>query len=66
VSHLAYRRMALRIVATLAASVVLAACGYKGPLYLPGQGPKGPASNAKTSTSPAPAHAPVPADPQLP
>jgi predicted small lipoprotein YifL len=58
--------MALRIVATLAASVVVAACGYKGPLYMPGQGPKGGPSNAKTSPAPTPAHPPVPADPQLP
>ncbi|GAB1576970.1 hypothetical protein BPNSA17_18030 [Bordetella petrii] len=33
--HLARSRMALRIVATLAATGLVAACGFKGPLYLP-------------------------------
>jgi len=35
VFHLARSRMVLRIVATLAATGLVAACGYKGPLYLP-------------------------------
>jgi predicted small lipoprotein YifL len=38
VSHLAYCRRASRIVATLAATAWLAACGYKGPLYMPQAG----------------------------
>ncbi len=33
--QLAYSRMVLRIVATLAATGMVAACGYKGPLYHP-------------------------------
>ncbi|MBC9907123.1 lipoprotein [Achromobacter xylosoxidans] len=33
--HLAFRRMVLRIVATLLATGMVAACGYKGPLYMP-------------------------------
>ncbi|CAB3828495.1 hypothetical protein LMG26858_00572 [Achromobacter anxifer] len=33
--HLAFSRMVLRIVATLAATGMVAACGYKGPLYMP-------------------------------
>ena len=33
--QLAYSRMALRIVATLMATGIVAACGYKGPLYMP-------------------------------
>jgi predicted small lipoprotein YifL len=32
---MAHRRMVLRIVATLATLSLIAACGYKGPLYLP-------------------------------
>ncbi|MBV7485302.1 lipoprotein [Bordetella sp. BOR01] len=35
--HLARSRMVLRIVATLAATGLVAACGFKGPLYLPPQ-----------------------------
>jgi predicted small lipoprotein YifL len=35
VSYPAFSRTALRIVATLAGIASLAACGYKGPLYLP-------------------------------
>ncbi|WP_427184344.1 LPS translocon maturation chaperone LptM [Bordetella bronchialis] len=38
-SHPAYSRTALRIVATLAAAASLAACGYKGPLIPPSQAP---------------------------
>ncbi|GAB3322314.1 hypothetical protein GCM10027565_04560 [Bordetella tumulicola] len=34
-SHMAHGRMVLRIVATLAAVSLIAACGFKGPLYLP-------------------------------
>ncbi|ANN80019.1 LPS translocon maturation chaperone LptM [Bordetella flabilis] len=34
-SYPAFSRTALRIVATLASTASLAACGYKGPLYLP-------------------------------
>ena len=34
-SHLAFSRRALRIVATLAATAGMAACGFKGPLYMP-------------------------------
>src|SRR3546814_4218132 len=37
VFHLARSRMVLRIVATLAATGLVAACGFKGPLYLPPQ-----------------------------
>jgi predicted small lipoprotein YifL len=35
VSYSAFSRTAFRIVATLASVASLAACGYKGPLYLP-------------------------------
>jgi predicted small lipoprotein YifL len=35
VSYPAFSRTAVRIVATLACAASLAACGYKGPLYLP-------------------------------
>ncbi|ARP84180.1 hypothetical protein CAL12_27440 [Bordetella genomosp. 8] len=38
-SHPAYRRTALRIVATLGAAASLAACGYKGPLIPASQAP---------------------------
>lgn len=33
--QLAFSRMVLRIVATVAATGMVAACGYKGPLYMP-------------------------------
>ncbi len=55
-SHLARSRMVLRIVATLAATGVLAACGFKGPLYLPESQGQGPAQSAP----PAPNTAPIP------
>ena len=45
-SQLAYSRMALRIVATLVATGLVAACGYKGPLYMPTPDGK-PPSTAK-------------------
>ncbi|WP_459616227.1 LPS translocon maturation chaperone LptM [Bordetella sp. 2513F-2] len=48
--------MVLRIVATLAATGVLAACGFKGPLYLPESQGQGPAQSAP----PAPNTAPIP------
>ena len=41
--HSAHNRLALRIVATLALGGLLAACGYKGPLYLPPPEPGQPA-----------------------
>lgn len=41
VFHSAHNRLALRIVATLALGGLLAACGYKGPLYLPPPEPTG-------------------------
>ncbi|RYF50924.1 MAG: hypothetical protein EOO27_30860, partial [Comamonadaceae bacterium] len=34
-THLATSRMALRIVAITALAGLTAACGYKGPLYMP-------------------------------
>lgn len=34
-SHKAFSQRVLRIVATLAATGLVAACGYKGPLYMP-------------------------------
>ncbi|WP_256381721.1 lipoprotein [Achromobacter sp. NFACC18-2] len=52
--------MALRIVATLMATGMMAACGYKGPLYMPpppeGQAPaRTPQSQPKPVIPPAPA-----------
>jgi len=41
VSRLASRHKLLRIVATLAALAALGGCGYKGPLYLPGDATQG-------------------------
>ena len=52
-THLATSRMALRIVAIATLAGLTAACGYKGPLYLP------PPPNAPEGT--APRSAPVPA-----
>ncbi|WP_371321216.1 LPS translocon maturation chaperone LptM [Achromobacter seleniivolatilans] len=48
VFQLAFSRMAFRIVATLLASGMVTACGYKGPLYMPtpdGKPPSGPQKN---------------------
>lgn len=49
--QLAYSRMALRIVATLMATGIVAACGYKGPLYMPPppEGSKAPASTQQSA-----------------
>ncbi|PQZ70971.1 hypothetical protein CQ050_05170 [Achromobacter sp. MYb9] len=47
--QLAFSRMALRIVATLLASGMVAACGYKGPLYMPTPDGKPP---SRTPTQP--------------
>ncbi|AUA55755.1 hypothetical protein CVS48_06745 [Achromobacter spanius] len=56
--QLAFSRMALRIVATLVASGMVAACGYKGPLYMPTPDGKPP-----SSSQPAPQIPPVPSVP---
>jgi len=45
-------RTLLRIVATLAATLALGACGYKGPLYLPPDDAQ--ATPADTPTEPPP------------
>ncbi|MFC0257258.1 LPS translocon maturation chaperone LptM [Achromobacter marplatensis] len=42
--------MALRIVATLLASGMVAACGYKGPLYMPTPDGKPPARTPSQPT----------------
>ncbi|WP_231494570.1 MULTISPECIES: LPS translocon maturation chaperone LptM [Bordetella] len=47
--------MVLRIVATLAATSLVAACGFKGPLYLP------PESGQTGPTTPPPPQIPAPA-----
>lgn len=52
-THMATSRMALRIVAIAALAGLSAACGYKGPLYLP------PASNAPADSTPPPASVPA-------
>ncbi|WP_409929306.1 LPS translocon maturation chaperone LptM [Bordetella genomosp. 13] len=64
VSPLACSRKALRIVATLAAAGMLAACGFKGPLYLP---PQEGQSRAQPSNPPPPStNIPGSSTPQLP
>ena len=50
-SHMAYGRMVLRIVATLAAIGLTAACGFKGPLYLPPPQSPDPAPQPPQSTT---------------
>ncbi|WP_424915373.1 LPS translocon maturation chaperone LptM [Achromobacter mucicolens] len=62
VFQLAYSRMALRIVATLLATGMVAACGYKGPLFMPPP-PDGKAP-ARTQQTPPPAQ--IPPAPSLP
>ncbi|MGE8636951.1 LPS translocon maturation chaperone LptM [Achromobacter piechaudii] len=44
--------MALRIVATLVASGMVAACGYKGPLYMPTPDGKPPSNPQPASQIP--------------
>ncbi|AUT45243.1 hypothetical protein C2U31_04190 [Achromobacter sp. AONIH1] len=61
-SQLAYSRMALRIVATLVATGLVAACGYKGPLYMPTPDGK-PPSTAKQQKQQQPIIPPAPALP---
>ena len=56
-SDQAFRRTVLRIVATLALAGTVAACGYKGPLYLP----SGSAADRKSEPPEAPP--PVPKSP---
>ncbi|MPS82247.1 MAG: hypothetical protein E2591_29705 [Achromobacter sp.] len=50
--QLAFSRMALRIVATLVASGMVAACGYKGPLYMPTPDGKPPSNPQPASQIP--------------
>ncbi|WP_242698914.1 LPS translocon maturation chaperone LptM [Bordetella parapertussis] len=57
VFHSAHNRLALRIVATLALGGLLAACGYKGPLYLPPPEPGQPAPTGQQT--PPPLHPPL-------
>ncbi|MGV2909827.1 LPS translocon maturation chaperone LptM [Achromobacter sp. AGC25] len=52
--------MALRIVATLLASGMVAACGYKGPLYMPTPDGKPP---SRTPTQPTQQIPPAPTIP---
>jgi len=61
VFHLAFRRMVLRIVATLLATGMVAACGYKGPLYMPTPDGKPP---SRTQSQPQPTV--IPPAPSLP
>ncbi|MDX3987483.1 LPS translocon maturation chaperone LptM [Achromobacter sp.] len=46
--------MALRIVATLVASGMVAACGYKGPLYMPTPDGKPPSRSQPAPQIPPP------------
>ncbi|WP_430795377.1 LPS translocon maturation chaperone LptM [Achromobacter spanius] len=62
VFQLAFSRMALRIVATLLATGMVAACGYKGPLYMPPP-PDGKAPARSQQTQPA---AQIPPAPTIP
>ncbi|HAP25817.1 MAG TPA: hypothetical protein DCR74_09350 [Achromobacter sp.] len=57
--QLAFSRMALRIVATLMATGIVAACGYKGPLYMPPP-PEGTAPASTQQTAPPPQIPPAP------
>ncbi|WP_255353247.1 MULTISPECIES: LPS translocon maturation chaperone LptM [Achromobacter] len=44
--------MSLRIVATLLATGMVAACGYKGPLYTPTPDGKPPSTHQRPPTTP--------------
>jgi predicted small lipoprotein YifL len=62
VFQLAYSRMALRIVATLMATGMVAACGYKGPLYMPPP----PDGKAPARTQPSQPQTQIPPAPSIP
>ncbi|WP_280638477.1 lipoprotein [Achromobacter sp. HZ01] len=51
--------MALRIVATLVTTGMLAACGYKGPLYMPTPDGKPPRDSQPQPSVPIPPAPPV-------
>ncbi|WP_308810286.1 LPS translocon maturation chaperone LptM [Achromobacter pulmonis] len=59
VFQLAFSRMALRIVATLVTTGMLAACGYKGPLYMPTPDGKPPRDSQPQPSVPIPPAPPV-------
>ncbi|WP_420094568.1 LPS translocon maturation chaperone LptM [Achromobacter deleyi] len=63
VFQLAFSRMSLRIVATLLATGMVAACGYKGPLYMPTPDGKPPPPGRGQTTPQVPQ---IPATPSLP
>ncbi|WP_353851386.1 MULTISPECIES: LPS translocon maturation chaperone LptM [Achromobacter] len=58
VFQLAFSRMALRIVATLVTTGMVAACGYKGPLYMPTPDGK-PPPDSQQQTVPIPPTPPI-------
>ena len=57
--QLAFSRMDLRIVATLVTTGMLAACGYKGPLYMPTPDGKPPRDSQPQPSVPIPPAPPV-------
>lgn len=61
--QLAFSRMSLRIVATLALTGMVAACGYKGPLYMPTPDGKPPPAGQDQATPQVPQ---IPTAPSLP
>lgn len=61
--QLAFSRMSLRIVATLALTGMVAACGYKGPLYMPTPDGKPPPAGQGQTTPQVPQ---IPSAPSLP
>lgn len=64
--QLAFSRMSLRIVATLVATGMVAACGYKGPLYMPTPDGKPPQRTQQQQTPQIPQIPQIPAAPSLP
>ncbi|AUL18107.1 lipoprotein [Bordetella holmesii] len=65
-SHMAFSHRVLRIVATLSATGLIAACGYKGPLYLPAPSDQKGSSGSQQQPADADNRPRIPPSPTLP
>ncbi|WP_349675620.1 LPS translocon maturation chaperone LptM [Bordetella hinzii] len=66
VSHMAFSHRVFRIVATLSATGLIAACGYKGPLYMPVPSDQQGSSGAKPPSAQTENRPRIPTNPNLP
>ncbi|CAM4092422.1 LPS translocon maturation chaperone LptM [Bordetella pseudohinzii] len=63
---MAFSHRVFRIVATLSATGLIAACGYKGPLYLPAPSDQQGSSGAKQAPAQTENRPRIPTSPPLP